>query len=66
MNFQHMKFQGFPGLLTALLSSFSFDIYVCTFTYFGSVFRPFSFPIFTAAMLLRVVISPPSPQLLHC
>lgn len=24
MNFQHVKFQDFPGLLTALLSSFSF------------------------------------------
>jgi len=64
MNF-HVKFQDFPGLLTALLSSSSVAAYVCTLEYFGCVSRPFHFPIFTAAMLLRVVILPPSPQLLR-
>lgn len=63
MNFQHVKFQYFPGLLPALLRSSSFTTYVCAIRYFGCVFRPFPFPIFIAALLLGVLISPTSPQL---
>lgn len=66
MNFQLMTFQDFPDLLTALLSSFSSATYMCAFRYFSCIFRSLHFPIFIAAMLLRVMISAPSPRLLHC
>lgn len=65
MNFQHVKFQYFPGLQTELLRPSPFTTYMCVIRYLGCVFRPFPFPIFIAALLLRVLISPPSPQLLY-
>lgn len=39
MNFQHVKFQYFPGLQTELLRPSPFTTYVCVIRYLGCVFQ---------------------------